>query len=133
MLLSSETLEGIRITSEFVSIINGTFICAIILRFIAHSFVALIQHIFSLPGVKAFLSQKICQDPVEKFFGCQRQRGGTNEHPTVSEFCKNTQALRVIGNVCRPSVRGNCRGSHSHDQITDENTPLPKRRRLTIK
>lgn len=100
----------------------------------AHSFVELVRYIFKQPGVKAFLSQKICQDPVEKFFGCQRQRGGTNENPTVVEFCKNTQALRVISNFCRPSVHGNCRGNKSHLAISEEeNAPLPKRRRLSTK
>ena len=39
------------------------------------SFVELIQYIFTVPGVKVFLSEKISQDPLEKFFGCQRQRG----------------------------------------------------------
>ena len=43
-----------------------------------------------------FLSSKICQDPVEKFFGCQRQRGGTHDNPTVAEFCQNTQALESL-------------------------------------
>lgn len=109
-------------------------ILLLLLLYIAHSFVDLVRYIFTIPGVKAFLSQKICQDPVEKFFGCQRQRGGTNENPTVAEFCKNTQALRVIGNFCRPSVRGNCRGNKSHLPICDEeNEPLPKRRRLSKK
>lgn len=134
MLLSSETLLGLRITSEswckHITIVMILFHISII----AYSFVKLVKYIFTIPGVKAFLSQKICQDPVEKFFGCQRQRGGTNENPTVAEFCKNTQALRVIGNFCRPSVRGNCRGSKSHLPICEEeNEPLPKRRRLAKK
>jgi len=92
----------------------------------------LVRYIFTVPGVKVFLSQKICQDPIEKFFGCQRQRGGTHENPTVAEFCTNTQALRVIDNFCRPSVRGNCRGNKSYIAIdSEENMPLPKRRRPT--
>lgn len=132
MMLSSETLLGLRITSKCLSQTQHRCIISII---IAHSFIKLVKYIFTLPGVKAFLSQKICQDPVEKFFGCQRQRGGTDENPTVAEFCKNTQALRVIGNVCRPSVRGNCRGTKSSMPIADaeRNKPLPKRRRLSKK
>lgn len=54
MLLSPETILGIRITVK--------------------SFVELVNFIFQIPGVKAFLSEKLCQDPLEKFFGCQRQR-----------------------------------------------------------
>ena len=43
-------------------------------------------YIFSIPGVKVFLSERLCQDPLELFFGCQRQCGGTHENPTVQEF-----------------------------------------------
>ena len=35
----------------------------------------------------------LCQDPLESFFGCQRERGGTSDNPNVAEFCSNTQAL----------------------------------------
>ena len=38
----------------------------------------------------------LSQDPLEKFFGCQRMRGGTHDNPSVQEFCKNTQALRSL-------------------------------------
>ena len=67
------------------------------------SFVELVRFLFTIPGVTCFLSEKLCQDPLEKFFGCQRQRGGVNENPTAQEFCKNTQALRV--NNVRKYVR----------------------------
>ena len=57
------------------------------------SFVELINYVFKIPGVTSFLTEKLCQDPLEKFFGCQHQRGGTNENPSVEMFCKNTQAF----------------------------------------
>ena len=97
---------------------------------------------FSLPEVResrlAFLSQVLCQDPLEGFFGCQRQRGGTSDNPSVQEFFKNTAALRVVNSFCRNSVRGNCRGSNqgerSHSVLSQQElTPIPratKRRRL---
>ena len=93
------------------------------------SFVDMVKYLFTLKGVKFFLSEKISQDPLEKFFGNQRQRGGVNENPTVQEFCKNTQALRVINNVCG-DVRGNCRGRKRarDDNLLEENTPLRKRK-----
>ena len=50
------------------------------------SLLELIPYIFSIPGVKVFLSERLCQDPLELFFGCQRQCGGTHENPTVQEF-----------------------------------------------
>ena len=81
------------------------------------------NYLFSLPGVKFFFSERLSQDPLEKFFGCQRQRGGVNENPTVEEFCQNTQALRVINTVCR-DVRGNCRGNKAVATSGTSSAPL---------
>ena len=97
---------------------------------LAKSFVELVRHLFTVPGVKTFLSQRICQDPLEKFFGCQRQRGGTHDNPNVSEFLHNTQALRVINSSCKDPARGNCRGGSKRGlDLEQENRPLPKRPR----
>ena len=99
------------------------------------SFVGLVEFLFATPEIKdkrlAFLSNNICQDPLEQFFGCQRQRGGTSDNPNVKEFCQNTQALRVVDSFCRGPVRGNCRLKRDcHTQIDKENTlPLLKRQR----
>lgn len=104
MLLSSETLLGIKMTGYY-------------------------NLLFSLDGVKVFLSEHLCQDPLEKFFGCQRQRGGCHDNPSVQEFCKNTQALRVINSFCRGPVKGNCRTKSRCPDLEKENAPLPKRKR----
>ena len=58
-------------------------------------------YLYSLPVVKenkeVLLSNNLCQDPLEKFFGYQRQRGGTiSNNPNIAEFIKNTQALKVV-------------------------------------
>lgn len=99
------------------------------------SLLELVPYLFSIEGVKVFLSERLCQDPLEKFFGRQRQRGGVHENPTVKEFYKNTQALRVIDSFCIGSIKGNCRGAHDPDCTVDEweNMPLPKRRSLRKK
>ena len=55
--------------------------------------------------------------PLENFFGCQQQIGDTNDNPTIKEFQKNTQALRVIYSLCRPVVKGNC-GSNTEIKRT---------------
>ena len=39
------------------------------------SFLELIPRIFEIKGVTSFRSEKLLQDPLENFFGCQRQRG----------------------------------------------------------
>lgn len=89
----------------------------------------LVPYILKIPGVNFFLSERLSQDPLEKFFGCQRQRGRTNENPSCADFLKNTQALRVVNSVAGHVPRGNCRGRKNVSTIEEENTPLPKRRR----
>ena len=59
------------------------------------SFVEPVRYLFKIPGVNSFLSQRLCQDPLERFFGIQRQRGGVHDNPSAREFMKNTQVLRV--------------------------------------
>lgn len=98
------------------------------------SFVELVRHTFQIPGVTSFLSRNICQDPLERFFGCQRQIGGTNNNPNVKEFEQNTQMLRVA-NFCHDIVKGNCRGNADLEknryEHNDDSLPLPKRRKTT--
>ena len=91
----------------------------------------MVKYLFTLPDVSVFLSQRISQDPLENFFGCQRQRGGTHDNPNVQEFQKNMQALRVINSFIKTPVKGNCRGSGDMDMESLESmsTPLPKRKR----
>jgi len=45
------------------------------LLLLVHSFIEFQQYIFKIPGVTVFFSNRLSQDPVEKFFGQQRQRG----------------------------------------------------------
>ena len=89
--------------------------------------------LLSLPGVEFILSEKLCQDPLESFFGKQRAAGGRNDNPTVHQFCHNTVSLRVQGSAALEPVRGNCRKrSISPTDIVDS-TPLPKRKRWSKK
>lgn len=103
----------------------------------ALSFIGLVEFLFSRPEIKeqklAFLSNNLCQDPLEQFFGCQRQRGGTSDNPNVLEFCHNSQALRVVDSFCRGPVRGNCRQKRCCHSVDKENTiPLLKRPRKSL-
>ena len=124
------TFTVVLLSCKFLqSILNYKCVCAMTscYFFTVMSFIDMVNYLFSLPGVRCFLSERISQDPLEKFFGCQRQRGGVNENPTVQEFCQNTQALRVINSV-RRDVRGNCRGNKGDKDSHQENAPLNKRR-----
>ena len=87
--------------------------------------------LFTVPGVKFFLSRRLCQDLIEKFFGCQRQRRRTHDNPNAQEFLQNTQALRVVNGFSRDVATGNCRGNKMDMQLgLKENTPLPKRKAI---
>ena len=101
----------------------------ITINFVVSSFVELVPIILSQPGVTFFLSEKLCQDPLEKFFGLQRQRGKTNDNPTLTEVQKNTQALRVVGDISVKSIAGNCRGKKRNAIFTDTDTNLQKRKK----
>ena len=93
------------------------------------SFVQLVQYLFTLPGVKSFLSERISQDPLEKFFGRHRQCGGVNENHNVAQFLKGNQALKVINSIDFDITKGNTRGTNRSSLPGKENlAPLPKRR-----
>ena len=96
-----------------------------------HSFVELTQYLLGLPGVNYFLSEKLCQDPLESFFGKQRMRGGYCDNPTVQTFLKGTVSLRVQGSMALKPMRGNCRRENEENEplFYDDNIPLPKRPR----
>ena len=93
------------------------------------SFVELVRFIFDIPGVEAFLSEKLCQDSLEQFFSMQRQRGRTNENPNVHEFLSNTQQIAVVRSICQGTIKGNCRVSTKRPlDMEKENKPLPRRK-----
>ena len=91
----------------------------------------LVTYLLDFPGVKYILSEKLCQDPLESFFGKQRMRGGYSDNPTVSSFLKGTVSLRVQGSMAMKPTRGNCRrGKENNDDNEKvDDTPLPKRKR----
>lgn len=126
MLLSRETLQGLKFTGIYFLFTKSSILywCLSPVK----SLIELQAHLFSLPGVKFFLTSRVNQDPLEKFFGLQRQRGGVNENPNVKEFLDNTQALRVINSVCG-DVRGNVRGGEKRRLCDADLEPLKKRRR----
>ena len=99
--------------------------------FIVSSFLELLPYLFQIPGVTCFLSEKLSQDPIEKFFGCQRQKGRSNENPTVAEFFKNTDSLRVINSIDVREITGNCHGTKRkfyNLETSQLNAPLKKRK-----
>lgn len=101
----------------------------VVILYAFKSFVEITQYLFTVSGVKSFLSGWLSQDCLEKFFGCQCQWGKSSENPNEYEFRKNSQALRVIISVCGHVPRGNCRGSKNSIDWEAESKPLPKRKK----
>ena len=95
------------------------------------SFVELSTILLAVPGVQYILSEKLSQDPIERFFGKQRAAGGHNDNPTVQGFCSNTVSLRVQGSAALEPVRGNCEAKKINDSFDELAAPLPKRKRLS--
>ena len=92
----------------------------------------LLPIVLKIPGVNVFLTDRLNQDPLEKFFGRLRQQGRTHQNPTVAEALKSTQTLRVIDSVWVDDITGsNCRGRKRKRKFleAEDSKPLPKRRR----
>ena len=64
------------------------------------------RHRYYIPGVQVFLSEKISQDPLEKFFESHHQRGAVNDNPNIQQLCYNTQALRKLLSGGAPTPAG---------------------------
>ena len=132
MLLSDITQNGMRMTSMLIKLL----LCIIHMQNIVSSFLELIPVLFKIPGVTCFLTEKLSQDPIEKFFGCQRQMGKTNDNPKIHEFMSNTQSLRVIDSINVQQITGNCRGTkrkHYDLESVDLHKPIKKRKRHASK
>ena len=103
---------------------------------LALSFVELANYLLGVPGVKYILSERLCQDPLESFFGKQRMRNGYCDNPTVSSFLKGSVSLRIQGSTAKNPVRGNCRRGEKRnaDKVATpvDNHPLPKRKRHAV-
>ncbi|KAL5505481.1 hypothetical protein EMCRGX_G006918 [Ephydatia muelleri] len=88
----------------------------------------------SLTGVLVFLSNRVCQDPLEKFFGQQRQRSRAHENPSVSEFIRkqyaslaNLSAPKEQGNVCEEGPQGSTGNVKTPvENLTRTPSPVPE-------
>ena len=105
-----------------------------------NSFVDLTKYLFTCDGVKLFLSERLNQDPLESFFGKQRQRGGGCDNPTVGQFLSSTSSLRAQGSMALQPLHGNCNRKRQATDDDDDavramiaSEPLPKKKRKSSK
>jgi hypothetical protein len=74
MFISQQTHEGLQIT--------------------AHSTVEVVKFLLS-HGLNSVLTERFQQDPLEEYFGNQRQRGRRSDNPDALQFAYNDRALDV--------------------------------------
>ena len=93
MFISQQTCEGLQITG--------------------HSTVQTVKFLLS-EGVDSVLTERFQQDPLEEYFGNQRQRRRRSDNPDASQFAYNDPALDVQRNIV-PIKAGNT-GKRSAEQ-----------------
>ena len=96
-----------------------------------NSFLDVSKYLLSYPGVKAVFSE--LQSGSTRVSGKQRSHGGRCDNPTVEDFLYNTTSLRLQGSLVKDPVRGNCRRRNCEQAELIDNTPLPKRKRYSVK
>ena len=114
MCLSTETLQGLRITGEQNVHEPYHAVTISILSAAVTSFVEAARYLLQYPGFQFLLSERFTQDPLEAFFSMQRQKGGGSDNPTALQFTYNTSSLRIQRSTA-PSARSNVRGSQRRD------------------
>ena len=126
MLLLKETCDGITRSGRLVYVLPAFIIYMYVCSFCI--FRAVGDH-FQDTTSFLFLEQSNIQDPLKKYFSMQRQAGATNDNPTVLQFTKNNDTLRLIGNMWFEDAQGNCRKSKSTKQSIEDTKHLPLRKR----
>ena len=79
-------------------------------------------------GMDFVLTERFCQDPVEEYFGHQRQLCKRNDNPDIRMFGNNANTLRIQYSVSVQS--GNTRGrrdkSKAWEAVSEEKLPCCK-------
>lgn len=110
MFISRKTFEGFKIT--------------------VYSLVAVTKFLLS-EGMEFVLSERFCQDPLEEYFGVQRQQGRRCDNQDWHTFglVYNDNSIRLQRTISCNT--GNTRGGYDHkrswENITDEKFPKKQR------
>lgn len=82
-------------------------------------------------GMEYVLTERFCQDPVEEYFGKQRQFGRRCDNPDIRTFGYNSNTIRIERSVSCQS--GNTRGRKDTKKawvnVTNEKLPCRKKQR----
>lgn len=111
MFLSWQTYEGFKIT--------------------VHSVTEVVKFLLE-EGMEFVLTERFCQDPVEEYFGKQRQLGRRSDNPDIRQFGYNSNTIRIERSISCQS--GNTKGRKDRkkawEQVTDEKLPCRKKLKL---
>lgn len=111
MFLSWQTYEGFKIT--------------------VHSVTEVVKFLLE-EGMEFVLTERFCQDPVEEYFGKQRQLGRRSDNPDIRQFGYNSNTIRIERSISCQS--GNTKGrkdrKRAWEQVTDEKLPCRKKLKL---
>ena len=94
MFLSSQTYEGLRITS--------------------YSLIELTKYLLNA-GMPYVLSERFSQDVLEEHFGRHHSLGRRNDNPTIHQFGYQSNTLRMQRSVV--PVTGNTNGAHKTKRV----------------
>ena len=74
-------------------------------------------------------TESFCQDPLEEYFGKQRQLGRRNDNPDIHKFGYNSNTIKIQRSISYQS--GNTRGrkekERAWEQVTDAKLPCKKK------
>lgn len=80
-------------------------------------------------GMEFVLTERFCQDPLEEYFGKQRQLGRRSDNPDIHKFGYNSNTIRIQRSISCQS--GNTRGrkekERAWEQVTDAKLPCRKK------
>ena len=92
------------------------------------AFCEMAPKLLALPGAKFLFSERLCQDPLESFFGKQRAIGKFNSNPTTEQYMVNCNILRIVHTLGLDPIRSNVRGQ-CRSMYIDKSKPLLRRKR----
>ena len=73
------------------------------------------------------LIERLCQDPLENYFGRQRSMGHRKDNPSLRDFCYNDNTIRTQ-KIFRP-IAGNCINDDEQlNKIDIETVPCHKKK-----
>ncbi|KAE9522277.1 hypothetical protein AGLY_017320 [Aphis glycines] len=110
--LTKQTSEGLRVT--------------------LYSTIDLTKYLLDSCGFDYILPGKMCQDPLEKFFGIIRQSAGPNDHPTTPTFLHLYKLLSVYS-ILRPPKYDNCTVNETDIFLENGNSHHPAAELVTFK